>query len=137
MRLVIDTNILVSALLNPHSNAAALLDQWEMRRFDVLMCEQQLDELTRVTRYPKLQKRITHSIAGSLVNQLRKVAVMVDDVPTPDISPDSDDNWILGLARKGGADFIVSGDKCHILEIGKYHTTSIITLTQMLDVLKR
>lgn len=61
-------------------------------------------ELTRVTRYQKLQKRITLSAAGSLINQLRKVAIMVDDVPVPDIFPDSDDNWLLGLARKGCAD---------------------------------
>lgn len=66
-----------------------------------------------------------------------KDQIMVDDVPAPDILPDSDDNWLLGLAQKGCADFIVSGDKHHVLEIGKYHTASIVTLARMLDVLRR
>lgn len=132
MRLVIDTNILVSALLNARSNAALLLDQWEMRRFDVLTCEQQLEELARVTRYRRIQERITPSVAGLLVNQLRKVAVVIDDVPAPEVSPDANDNWMFGLARKGHADFIVSGDRRHVLHLGTYHASSIVTLTQML-----
>lgn len=137
VRLVIDTNILVSALLGGQSNAVILLDQWKMRRFELLTCEEQLIELARVTRYPRIQERITPSVAGFLVNQLRKVAVVVDDVPAPDISPDPYDDWLLGLAQKGRADFIVSGDKRHVRELGKYRTTSIVTLAQMLGLLQR
>lgn len=137
MRLVIDTNVLVSALLNAHSNAAVLLDQWEMRRFDVLTCEEQLGELARVTRYPRIRERITPSVAGLLVNQLRKVAVVVDNVPSPGISPDPHDDWMLGLAQKGSADYIVSGDKRHVLQLGRYHGVSIVTLAQMLGSLQR
>lgn len=135
MRLIIDTNILISALLNPHSNAATLLDQWEMGRFRVITCEQQLEEFARVTRYPKIQERITPSAAGLLLNQFRKVAVTIDDVPSPSVSRDHHDDWMFGLAHKSGAEFIVSGDRQHVLEIGKYHTTRIVALADILDLL--
>lgn len=135
MRLVVDTNILISALLNSRSSAASLLDQWEMQRFELLTCEQQLGELSRVTRYPKIQIHITPSVAGRLINQLRKVATVVADIPRPDVSPDPHDDWMFGLAGKSAADYIVSGDKYHVLELGKYGTTRIVTLGGILEVL--
>jgi putative PIN family toxin of toxin-antitoxin system len=87
LRLVVDTNVLVSALLSARSPAAQLLDHWEKRHVDLLVCEQQLDELGRVTRYPKIRDRITPSVAGLLVNQLREVAIGVDNVPIAEIPP--------------------------------------------------
>ena len=79
MRLVIDTNILVSALLAGTSLPAHLIVLWREGRFDLLTSADQLDELMRVTRYPKIRERLTPSLAGRLINELRDVAVVVTE----------------------------------------------------------
>jgi len=53
VRLVIDTDILISALLAGNSLPAHLIVLWREGRFDLLTSVEQLDELMRVTRYPK------------------------------------------------------------------------------------
>lgn len=58
MRVVVDTNILVSTLLSADSVPGQLVAHSRAGRFAVLTCSQQLDELMRVTRYPKIRKRL-------------------------------------------------------------------------------
>ena len=132
MRLVIDTNILVSALLAATSLPAQLVVLWRAGRFDLLTAVKQLDELMRVTRYPKIRERLAPAIAGRLVNDLRALACMVDKLPVVDASPDPDDNYLLALAAAGGADFLVTGDKRDLLGIAVYEGTKIITVRDYL-----
>lgn len=136
MRVVVDTNILISALFNRSSPAGGLVDAWEERRFDLLTCEEQLEEFSRVTRYPKIRERISPADAGTLKNQLRGLALVVEVLPRLDISPDPADNWMLGLAQAGKADYLTSGDKRDIVHLGKYRHTRVVTLAEMLNVLK-
>jgi hypothetical protein len=70
VRLVVDTNILISALLAGTSLPAHLITLWREVRFDLLTSAEQLDELMRVTRYPKIRERLTPALAGRL-NELR------------------------------------------------------------------
>ena len=132
MRLVIDTNILVSALLAATSLPAQLVVLWRADRFDLLTAVEQLDELMRVTRYPKIRERLAPAIAGRLVNDLRALACMVDKLPVVDASPDPDDNYLLALAAAGGADFLVTGDKRDLLGIAVYEGAKIITVRDYL-----
>ena len=132
MRLVIDTNILVSALLVATSLPAQLVVLWRAGRFDLLTAVEQLDELMRVTRYPKIRERLPPAIAGRLVNDLRALAFMVDKLPVIDASPDPDDNYLLALAAAGGADFLVTGDKRDLLGIAVYESTKIVTVRDYL-----
>jgi predicted nucleic acid-binding protein len=53
VRLVIDTNILINALLTGSSLPAHLIALWREGRFDLLTSPDQLDELMRVTQYPQ------------------------------------------------------------------------------------
>ena len=71
MRLVIDTNVLVSALLSSTSLPADLITLWREGRFHLLTSSDQLDELMRVTRYPRIRERLSPPLAGRLINGLR------------------------------------------------------------------
>ena len=59
MRVVLDTNILISALLIETSLAAKLVTAWRLGAFTLVSAEAQIDELARVTRYPKIRERLT------------------------------------------------------------------------------
>ena len=134
MRLVVDTNILVSALLSATSLPARIILLWRAGRFDLLTAAEQLDEFARVTRYPKIRERLTPAVAGRLVNDLRALAVTLDPLPAVDVSPDPDDNYLLAIAMAGSADFLVTGDKRDLLGLGAHAGTRIISVRDFLDL---
>ncbi len=85
---MIDTNILVSALLSDRSLPAHLVTLWRDGRFDLLTSAPQIEELMRVTRYPKIKARISPPLAGPLINELRALAVMLDRLETVSVCRD-------------------------------------------------
>ena len=132
MRLVIDTNVLISALLSATSLPAQLVVLWRTGRFDLLTTADQLDELVRVTRYPRIRERLSPAIAGRLVNDLRALAITLDRLPVIEVSPDPDDNYLLALAAAGAADFLVTGDKRDLLGLAVHEGTRIVTVRDFL-----
>lgn len=81
MLVVLDTNIIVSALLLPKSQPARLVALWLEGKFTLLTAELQIDELMQVTRYPKVRDRINPALTGRLINEMRDLATIVDDYP--------------------------------------------------------
>jgi len=137
VRLVIDTNILVSALLAGTSLPAHLITLWREGWFDLLTSAEQLDELMRMTRYPKIRERLTPALAGRLINELRDIAVVVKDLPTVTVCPDPYDNYLLAMTATGRADFLVTGDKRDLLGLRLYEGTRIITVRDFLALNRR
>jgi uncharacterized protein len=134
MRLVLDTNVLLSALMSPDSPPAKILSLWRDRKVAVLTSAEQIDEIARVTRYPRIRARLHPALAGRLVNRLQDVAIVVARLPTVDRSPDPDDNYLLALAEAGGAQFLVTGDK-PLLGLKRHRFTRIVTPTALLELL--
>ena len=136
MRLVLDTNILVSALIVPGGPADALYQAWRAGRFRLLTSEQQLEEFRRVTRYPKVRKYIRPAAAGTMLNQIRLLAHVLAALPTLSVATDPADNFLLATAAAGQADYLVTGDKHHLLTLRRYERTQIISLREMADILR-
>jgi putative PIN family toxin of toxin-antitoxin system len=137
VRLVIDTNILVSALFAGSSLPAHLLLLWRERGFELLTSAEQIDELTRVTRYPKIRTRIAPALAGRFINELREIAVMIENFPIVEVCADPYDNYLLAIAAKGAADFLLTGDKRDLLKIKNYEGIKIITVRDFLALNRR
>jgi len=137
MRLVVDTNILISALLSGASLPAHLIVLWREGRFDLLTSSDQLDELMRVTRYQKMRERLAPALAGRLINELRDIAVLVTDPPAVTICADPYDNYLLAMATAGAADFLVTGDKRDLLGLKLFSGTKIITVRDFLTLNRR
>src|ERR1700683_300175 len=135
MRLALDTNVLLSGLLSSSSPPAQLFALWRDRAFELVTSTEQIDEISRVTRYPKIRARLTPAIAGRLVNQLRDLAIIVSKLPKVDRSPDPDDNHLLALAEAGAAQFLVTGDK-QLLSLKLHKSTHIITPAALLELLQ-
>jgi putative PIN family toxin of toxin-antitoxin system len=129
---VIDTNILISALLTSLSLPSHLITLWREGRFDLLTSTEQLDELMRVTRYPKIRERLAPALAGRLINELRDIAVMVKGLPEVTVCSDPQDNYLLATAKAGAADFLITGDKRHLLTLKLFERTRIMTVREFL-----
>jgi putative PIN family toxin of toxin-antitoxin system len=134
MRVVLDTNVLVSALLIETSLPAQLLTPWRHGRFDLLTADLQLEAWMRVTRYPKISARLKPSLAGRLINHLRELAVLIENLPAVVVSPDPDDNYLLALALGGEADYLVTGDKPHLLALARYEGTKIVPVRDFINL---
>jgi hypothetical protein len=136
MRVVLDTNVLVSALLDEASPPAQLLGLWRQGRFSLVTAAEQLDELKRVTRYPKIRARLTAALAGRLVNEIRDVAVVLQTLPFVERSRDPYDNYILAIAEAAQADYLVTGDKAGLLALKQHGTARIVTVTAFGELLR-
>jgi len=134
VRLVIDTNVLISALLSGTSLPAHLIVLWREGRFDLLTSVAQLEELMRVTRYPKIRERLSPALAGRLINELRDLATVVQNLPAITVSPDPDDNLLLAAAQAGSSDFLITGDKRDLLSLRTFEGTKIMTVRAFLTM---
>lgn len=137
MRLVIDTNILISSLLASSSLPAHLIVLWREGQFDLLTSADQLNELMRVTRYPKIRERLSPALAGRLINEVRNLAIVVTDLPAATVSSDPHDNYLLAVASAGRADFLLTGDKRDLLGLKVFEGTKIITVRDFLAMHRR
>ena len=135
MRLVIDTTVLLSALISSASRFAQTLAPWRSRKFELLISAEQIDEIARVTRYPRIRARLAPALAGRLVNRLRDLAIVVEKLPKVDRSPDPDDSYLLALAEAGQAHLLVTGDN-PLLALKRHKSTQIVTPGALLKLLK-
>lgn len=131
MRVVLDVNVLVSALLAPDGAPARVLVAWLNGAFELIVSPRLLDELQRVLAYPKISRRIPADDAAVL---LRWVADQAVAVPDPDEDPpirsiDPDDDYLIALAASADA-LLVSGD-AHLIAL--IDQAPILTPAQLAD----
>lgn len=71
VRVVLDTNVLLSALISPHSPPDLVYRAWRAARFEIVTSIAQLDELRRASRYPKFKTVLQPHRVGTMVNNLQ------------------------------------------------------------------
>lgn len=127
MRVVLDTNVLVSGLMLPDSVPGKIVGAWRAAHFDLVLSEPLIAELARVLSYPKIHARLRweeDDIAGYLL-LLRFKAEIADTSRTKVKVPgDPGDSPVLATLVASGADCLVSGDR-HLL--GLRHKYPIVT----------
>jgi uncharacterized protein len=135
MRVVLDTNILLSALMARGTPPDRIYAYWKDGRFELLACERQLEEIRRVSRRPYFRDRLKPSEVGRLVNDIRRLAHMSEPARSVSRSPDPNDDFLLALAETASADFIVTGDKSDLLALRTHAATRIVTARLFVDLL--
>ncbi len=124
MKVLLDTNVLISGLMLPESIPGRIIRAWRGGQFDLVMSDPLLDELTRVLAYPKIKKRLMWSQQDieTFILLLRFKTYVVDiegiDAVVPD---DADDNKVLATYLAAEADILVSGDS-DLLALADRHT---------------
>jgi putative PIN family toxin of toxin-antitoxin system len=130
VRVILDTNILVSALIVPGGVPDYLYQQWRTGRFTLLTSREQLDEFRRVTRYPRVRKHIRPAAAGTMLNEIRALGEISGPLPVVQVCADPADNFLLSMTQSGQADFLVTRDRQHLLELARYRTTGLLSVRQ-------
>lgn len=129
MRIVIDTNLLVSGVVS-QGLPRRLVDGALAGTFELCTSEVLLAELLGVLSRDKFAPRLVQAKMSpqGFVDDLRKVAVIVSPTAVPRvIEHDADDDHVLAAALAGSADLIASGDKRHVLSLGSYQGIPIVS----------
>lgn len=137
MNLVLDSNVLVSALLTRGTPPDQLYRAWVDGRFDLVTSDWQLDGLKRVLGYEKLKRYIKPMEASLLLENLHSMAQIVEVTESRSESPDPDDNWILATAVTGAADLLVTGDKNDLLHLKQVAGVRIVNAREALKLILR
>ncbi len=135
MRVVLDTNILLSALLVRGTAPDLIFGAWRHGKFDLASCAQQLEEINRVSRRPFFKGRLRAAEVGRMINDMRRLAVMGDPLPAVTASPDPEDDFLLALAEVVRADYLVTGDKSGLLTLKKHRRTRIVSARKFAEII--
>jgi putative PIN family toxin of toxin-antitoxin system len=113
MRVILDTNVLLGALISPHGPPDAIYRAWRAARFELVTSVAQLDELRRVSRSPKLKTILPAHRVGTLINNMQRAIVLTQLPPLPDgvEANDPNDAFLLAIALVGEADYLLTGDR--------------------------
>ena len=144
VRAVIDTNIWVSALLNPFGFPARLRKSFEEGFFHPIISEPLIEELAEVLNRPRIKNK--YGIAEddisellTLVEERSEHVFLSGDI---NICRDSDDNFVIETAIKGQAEYLVTRDddikfdkkvSAFLLQ----HSISVLSVAKFLNVINK
>ncbi len=129
MRVVVDTNVLISAVLG--GTLKVLVDAWKARKFTLVVSEPIVHEYLDVLNRPKF--RLTPEEISATTDYLLTSAEFVTPQETVSaIEVDPTDNKFLDAALAASADYVVSGD-AHILDFESFRGIPILTARKFID----
>ena len=138
MRVVLDANVLVSALISPKGSPATILSYWQEGKLAIIVSAAILQEVDRVLHYPRIQKRyhLPEELVQQFLSLLRKGAIVVEPEQQVEvIEREPSDNRYLECAVAGGAAYIVSGDD-HLLNLKEYRSIQTLGPREFITLLK-
>jgi uncharacterized protein len=130
MRVVLDTNVIVSGLRAGLQPPAQILDLWSEGKIDVLASDATITELERVLNYPRIRQLtgFTDDQIRRFIEQFEQECLLINpEVEVEVVTQDPTDNIFLSLAVAGAAEYIVSGDRKHLLPLKSYQGIKIVT----------
>jgi uncharacterized protein len=138
MRVVLDTNVLLSALISPRGAPDTIYRAWKATKFDIVTSVVQLDELRRVSRYPKFKAILQPARVGTMINNLQHAIILNRLTVNAELN-DPDDAFLISMSTAGKADFLVTGDhRSGLLQKRKIERTRILTPTKFCsEILER
>jgi len=137
MRLVLDTNVVASALLWG-GVPRLLLQAGREKRVNLFTSIHLLAELTDILVRLKFEKKLTASglTIEQIVDRYAELAALVQPAAiAPTVLDDPDDDQVLACAMAARADLIVSGDRRHLLPLGKFEGIPIVLPAEALRII--
>jgi len=136
MKVVLDTNVLVSALIKA-GKPRELIFKIAEGEVQLVLSRSILEEFLEVTDDPRIRRYVNE---GDIISFVRVVGSMAKIVRVRSrfkvVKDDPDDDVILRTGHDCGADYIVSGDR-HLLSLGEFRGMKIVTVNEMLKLLMK
>lgn len=126
---VLDTNVFVSGTTVANGPPAQVIDLWRENLYQLAISEPLLEEIKRVFLYPKIAKLtgMPEDVVDEFIQDVRQSALVVPGTTPINVCKDPDDNLLFSCAVETSANFIVSGDKKHVLSIGVFRGIKTIS----------
>jgi uncharacterized protein len=137
IRAVLDSSVLVSAFLTQSGTSHAVLSAAREGVFVLCLSREILEETRRSLREKVRTIRRYYAYPDERVDQhIAALAEFASDLPELHVVPlDPKDDAIVATAVAARADYLVTGDKRHLLPLGEYEGIKIVTPRQFLDLL--
>ena len=140
MRVVVDTNVIVSGLGEGSRPPCQIVDLWRDGEIDILASEGTIAELERVLGYPRVRQLTSYSDERIqlFLDEFRQEAVFIEVEHEVDVVVgDPSDNMFLALAVAGGVEYVVTGDGKHLLPLGEYEGVEIVAPGEFVERFQR
>ncbi len=134
MRVVLDTNILVSALITKGTPPDQLYQAWLRGEIELVTSAAQIEEVADVLARPRLRRYVDSDEATQMVAAIHQRATVLTEIPEISRSPDPKDDPILAVAVAGRVGLVVSGDKGDMLALGDVEGIPIRSAREALGV---
>jgi uncharacterized protein len=137
VRALVDTNVLVSALISRFGSSKQIVDAWHAGTFELITAPAVIAEAARALRYDRVMKRYNlseESVEALLASLWSDASIVGDPVAIEAICADPNDDFLLAICRDSGADYLVTGDRL-VREVGVYGRTQIVTPRRFIEVL--
>ncbi|HET6468467.1 MAG TPA: putative toxin-antitoxin system toxin component, PIN family [Geminicoccaceae bacterium] len=138
-RAVLDSSVLVSAFVTPRGQVAGLLRAPARSHYRLWLSEPILAETGRTLLAKRSLRRhsaYTDEDVQAYLGWLLAEAEMAGDLPTLRVVPDDpEDDVVVATAVAARADYLVTGDRRHLLPLGSYQGIRVVTPRQFLDLL--
>ena len=139
-RAVLDSSVLISAFITPRRLPSAVLDAAERGAFVLCLSPAILEEtrasLLRKTKRIRRYYTYPDERIAAYIEGLAALAELVSDLPDIQAVPnDPKDNPIVATAVAAKADYLVTGDRRHLLPLGEYQGIRIVGVREFLDLL--
>lgn len=136
LKIVLDANIFISSILNPHGTPSQVIDLIEVDKLQLIISPTIITEIKRVFMSPKICKRHKKSYdeITEYLDKLFAIAQLTSDSFTIEgFLDDPDDNKYLECAMEGQADFIISGDQ-HLKILQAFQGIPIVSPDEFLQI---
>lgn len=137
MKVVLDTNIIVSATIVEHGHSNQIIEAWLKEKIDLLVSPAIIEEIEDVLTRPRIvrQQWMNPEKVQEFIVLLKTVALSTPGrLKLKAVTSDPDDDKFIVAGVEGGADYIVSGDP-HLLEVKEYGGVKIVTPARFLKLL--
>ena len=135
VRVVLDTNILISALITRNTPPDKLYQAWLRGEIELVISDAQVAGIYDVLSRPRLRRFLDADEADAIAENIATRALVITELPVVNVSPDPKDNPVLASAIAGKAELIVSGDKKHMLDLGEVEGIPVVTARKALELM--
>jgi uncharacterized protein len=139
IQVVVDVNVLVSALVGPMGFSRRVVTAWQEERLGVITADGILSELDEKLRLPRISKRLPDPDTNrQWIFQLLRTQAQLIRIPPHEcvvVTGDPEDDYVLAATRLGRANYLVTGDQ-DLLGLKVFGGAKIVSPRELVTILE-